>query len=549
MTAIVPLVTVAGVLIALSMVERRPEQRLWAVTGLYGLTAALLLPLADLERAFLLAVAGSVAITGASWAKHYHSGLKLTVADCSLILAGTLRFLVLQYREAAVLLALGAAGLVTACLAILSLPGGSPLPPLQRLLILAGAICAFGFASLKDRTSYRKSVSEKLGYFSTFVMSLADVSAWWPRRGLKMVDVACQGLTLTPAAPARSPVQPDIIVIQHESVFDPRLYGLPLQPQIDAFFTRSANPSGLLNVDIYGGGSWQSEFSFLSGLSSTSFGADAYFIQQRALDRIHHTLPRTLADLGYRTAMIASCRRSFLGYDAFYRSVGFEERMFSDDLGPSFDVGAFEKTSADGVFLGAATRALVDAAAGSARPRFTYILTNYNHGPHSRVLAEDSSDARQFARSACADAHYGEYYARLSETVASWRRMREELATRCLGRPVVVVHYGDHQPVMTRRIERVRGLPSDPGRHLKTFYAADAINFACDSGAIPQGAPLDISFLGTATLQLAGLPLDPVSATRAALFGPRSALCGEDVYQLRGRFHRSLLDMGLVDAA
>ncbi|HEX4893692.1 MAG TPA: sulfatase-like hydrolase/transferase [Hyphomicrobiaceae bacterium] len=543
------LLALAAILAAWLTIERGARRRLWTVVGLYGLTSALLIPVGDLERAFLLALILAAAITGISWTKHYHSGLKLTVADWSLMFAGTLRFLALQYRAAAALLALGLVVLISLCLAILSQAGGTQLSPLQRVSVLTGAICAFGLACLGGRDAYRYSIAEKLGFFSTFVMSLADLPAWRPRRGLTMRDVASEGLLLRPPSLTRSPVRPDIIVIQHESVFDPRLYGLALQPRIEAFFTRSDSPCGVLNVEIFGGGSWQSEFSFLSGLSSTSFGADAYFIQQRSLDRIHHTLPRTLAAAGYKTTLIASCRRSFLGYDAFYRSVGFDERIFADDLSPPFDLHAFERTSSDGVFLAAATRALVNGTACNVQPRFTYILTNYNHGPHSCTRAEGSPEARQFGWSTCADAQYSEYYARLSETVASWERMRAELVERLSGRPVIVVHYGDHQPVMTRRIERARGLPPDPGRHLRTFYAVDTLNFSCDREPIPQGTPLDLTYLGTATLQLAGLPLDAVSATRAALFGPRSPLCGEDVNHLRRRFHRTLLDQGLIDAA
>src|SRR5207249_4855305 len=87
---------------------------------------------------------------------------------------------------------------------------------------------------------------------------------------------------LMAAVPARSSDTPDIIVIQHESIFDPRLYGLPVEPIVEAFLSPKSGCYGSLNVDIFGGGSWQSEFSLLTGLSSASFGSNAYFLFNRA---------------------------------------------------------------------------------------------------------------------------------------------------------------------------------------------------------------------------------------------------------------------------
>ena len=82
--------------------------------------------------------------------------------------------------------------------------------------------------------------------------------------------------------PARSARFPDIIVIQHESVFDPRIFGLPVEPIVEAFLSPADGEFGCLNVDIFGGGSWQSEFSLLTGLSSASFGSSAYYLFRRA---------------------------------------------------------------------------------------------------------------------------------------------------------------------------------------------------------------------------------------------------------------------------
>ena len=55
--------------------------------------------------------------------------------------------------------------------------------------------------------------------------------------------------------------------------------------------------------------------------------------------------------------LASSCRRNFLDYDAFYRSIGIRERIFADDFPLPFDVGRFEATNSDALFLDAALNA------------------------------------------------------------------------------------------------------------------------------------------------------------------------------------------------
>ncbi|MGB8605181.1 hypothetical protein, partial [Bradyrhizobium sp.] len=182
-----------------------------------------------------------------------------------------------------------------------------------------------------------------------------------------------------------------------------------------------------------------------------------------------------------------------------------------------------------------------------AAPRFLYALTNFNHGPHTRRLAAPGQfeGQRAFAAASLADAQYAEYYARLAETAATWNRLRSGLSAS--GRPTLIVHYGDHQPVMTRRIEAKLKLPMDARRQFRTFYAMETLN--CRTGRLVsgRGADLDIAFLGTVALQQAGLPLDEIFATRASLLEH----CGEAYFaspsERKRRFHRTLVELGAID--
>jgi hypothetical protein len=154
---------------------------------------------------------------------------------------------------------------------------------------------------------------------------------------------------------------------------------------------------------------------------------------------------------------------------------------------------------------------------------------------------------RAFAAASLPDPQYAEYYARLAETASTWQRLKSELAARFPDRPILIVHYGDHQPVMIRRIERQLRLPQDPHRPFRTFYAMETLNMGSDYFVASRGRDLDIAFLGTVALQQAGLPLDQVYATRASLIDE----CGDAYFasnsDTKRQFHRTLVDRGLVD--
>jgi hypothetical protein len=533
------------------LAERSVEHLGLAVAGLCFVAAALLFVVADIERAMLLSTILVVAIFGASKVKYDHSGLKLTVTDLPLLFAGTLPFFIVQYPLAVTAALTGAIALILASVVTLLYAAGPPLS-LDLQVGLFG-LCAIGlFAAYRTSggaVCFQRIAAEPRCFFSAFMASLLDPRSWRQFGGLALSDIADEPLPLLPAVPARTLDYPDIIVIQHESIFDPRLFGLPVEPHVEAFLSPQHGIHGRLNVDIFGGGSWQSEFSLLTGLSSASFGSNAYFLFKRGVGRFHNSLPSALTALGYRTLLTSSCRRGFLNYDQFYRSIGIDERIFTDDFDAPFDVDRFETTHSDAMFLDAAIGAHMTRIADDAAPRFLYALTNFNHGPHSRrLVAPGEFEAeRAFAKASLPDAHYAEYYARLAETAATWTRLRSELSARFPGRPMLIVHYGDHQPVMSRRIEARLRLGPDPRRQFRTFYAIESLNQRSDRLVSGRGADLDIAFLGTVALQQAGLPLDQIFATRASLLNH----CGDAYFasssERKRRFHRTLVDLGMID--
>jgi hypothetical protein len=547
MTLTLILVAAVG---AVWFAERSLEHLKLAIAALCFSAAVLLLVVADFGRAILLSSILAAAISGASRVKYNHSGLKLIVTDLPLAFAGTVPFLVVQYPIATITVAGGGIALILAAIAALHMPGW-PVSSEFHIILLGTALACLvaAYRASGGAISCPRIAAEPRCFYSTFIASLLNPLSWRQFGGLSLSDIANDPLPLMPAVPARTLDYPDIIVIQHESIFDPRIYGLPVEPIVEAFLSPQNGVYGGLNVDIFGGGSWQSEFSLLTGLSSASFGSNAYFLFKRGVGRFHSSLPHSLTALGYKTSLASSCRRNFLNYDDFYRSIGFGERLFTDDFPAPFDANRFEATNSDALFLQAAINAHTESIAADAAPRFLYALTNFNHGPHNRRLTAPGRFDREraFATASLPDPYYAEYYARLTETAVTWNRLKSVLSDRFPDRPTLVVHYGDHQPVMTRQIEAKLQLPTDTRRQFRTFYAIEALNYPLDRLVSGRSRNLDIAFLGTVALQQAGLPLDEIFATRASLLEH----CGDAYFasssERKRRFHRTLVELGIIE--
>jgi hypothetical protein len=541
---------------AISATERRSSQYLFSLISLNFLSTSILLVSGELVQATLFAALVATLIVGASAIKHHHSGLKLAISDLALTFSGTLPFIVRQYRQTAIMAILSGLALALAALMTAKHSFGPVIPFDLRLgiFLLSAMLWLVSYRLIGGARYFRPLLVERGGYLSSFMASLIDISSWWRTDSLRFIDIANDPLDIRIGVPTGKRTdepagRPDLMMIQHESVFDPRIFGLPIDADIARFFSPSTGLSGQLNVEIYGGGSWQTEFSMLTGLSARSFGADSYFIFKKGAGRFQHSLPLSLLQLGYRTMLVAGCRRNFMNYDAFYESVGVKDRVFIDDLPKPFDVEGYEKTGSDAMFFEATRRLVAERCTDDTAPLLTIVLTNFNHGPHfQRRVAPDSFDAaRAFALESLEDTQYGEYYARLAETAASWDRLRTDLGRLDPERQMLAIHYGDHQPVLTRRIERGLKLTEDNRRHLKTFYAIEGINMEPVAMPVPPGAPLDVAFLGTMALQAAGLPLDWIFATRAGLFYDCGSAYFNSTSERKKRFHRSLVDLGVVD--
>ena len=308
------------------------------------------------------------------------------------------------------------------------------------------------------------------------------------------------------------PTPPDVVVVLEESTFDPRMLDICRLPVCSARMfkpDRRTRAHGPLLVHTFGGGTWTSEFSLLTGLAHTLFGNAGLYAPYNLAPRVTFTLPRAFKRAGYRAIALYPMTGDFLNARNAYDYYGFDAFYDGTDYGLGWEsrdadlLKVFERVWADEKRMHPDT------------PLFVFMLTLHQHGPHMTPLAElpPPFDKPLFPgrfRPARLDAwlnlNLGNYLERLQQSDA----MLEELSRQLFddGEPAVLLHFGDHQPSFDGAINKLdKNVPKQAIAHSNwvTYYMLKT-NYAVRRRL--DYPILDIAFLGSLLLDVAGIPKD-----------------------------------------
>jgi phosphoglycerol transferase MdoB-like AlkP superfamily enzyme len=314
---------------------------------------------------------------------------------------------------------------------------------------------------------------------------------------------------------------------------------------VEPFFRSADGTSRRLRVETYGGASWLTEFSLLAGVSTHSFGGMRQFVQTFMQNRLKDTLPQALERCGYRNVVFYPMLKNFVSNDKFYTSIGLRE---------IFDMRAQKAKSVqerDRFYYDNALDEMGRHFKASPRPLFTFLQTMSAHWPYNFTFEPEATVA---GGDPGTDPEMHEYLRRLSLAKVDYDYLLKELQRRFPRERFLIVHYGDHQPMATRMLLGFRSeteaedVTLDPDSiGFITYYAAQGVNYAVPP--LPAYDTLDVSYLGSVILDLAGLPLSDSHRERLWLM----SLCEGRYYgcSRRGeilRFHRRLIDSGIVAA-
>jgi hypothetical protein len=385
-------------------------------------------------------------------------------------------------------------------------------------------------------------------YVSFFLASWPEtIEALWRGaliEGAPNSPAAARQNTATVCEPRPKP--PHIILIHQESVVPPSHFPtLSYDRNLDPFFHSYDGQLRKLRVETFGGASWLTEFSVLTGLSTYSFGGMRQFVQQIMAGKVKDSLPHALSRCGYRNVLFYPMLRRFLGVGRFFKGVGLHE------IYDAKDQGATLPNERDRFYYANLLAEIGRHLKSSSQPLFAYLETMATHGAYDYAYMPEVDVP---GAGPGTDPEMHEYLRRLAMARIDYTHLRAELWGRFPDQQFLIVHYGDHQPTAARTllglpasttIEKV--MESKNEAALTTYYAIDAVRY--QPPPLPAVGSLDVPYLGTIVLEAARLPLSDSYRARRRLM----LLCKGRYHDCSAQdeileFQRRLIDAGLVDA-
>lgn len=369
---------------------------------------------------------------------------------------------------------------------------------------------------------------------SSFFVSLGDLHL--PFGKITLVDVveaaSVQGRMTNEVTCGDPASRPDVFFVLSESHTDPANFPQVTVP--DAMSKVYQSDDGKVHpmyVETFGGGTWVTNFSVMTGLSGSDFGWQSPYVTQMMESRVRASFPELLARCGYRTVAIMPMDFSFVNEGAFLTSLGFQEVVDYRDMAPK------DHFVRDKFYFDVAEKLIREHRKTDGRPLFVALQTMFPHGPYDRSLVNGSELPEQprYAE----DAEANEYLRRMAvakQDFLAFLKQRREVPGPTGS---VVLEYGDHQATATKLY-----LPAEEnGRNIfadlhspayRTYFSVRG--FGRTINMEPLSLPMDVGFLSASVIEAADLPTSPMFRSLAKL---RDA-CG-------GRYHECR-DRGKVDA-
>lgn len=414
-----------------------------------------------------------------------------SVLGAAVTLFGYLGFAALMYRREAPRAGLRA----KAGMAALGLAAVAP-------LILPAGAAQFSYHINKNH------------FASSFFASLSDLAR------LSLPDpveqAAARAVGAAPFAAAEacaiSPDAPDIVVVLSESAVIPSTVpGWRTPPELEGKFRSFDGAQHAARVETFGGGTWISHTSVLSGLSMAEFGWMRPYATLLLNGRLRHGLPDALVACGYKTAFVSPLDFHFVNEGPMIKSLGVEDYL---DLRT---IRAPSKHEADSFYFGKALNYYRSHVGADRRPLFLFIVTMAAHPPYdSRFLP----DRAVVGEPLDPDPVVAEYLRRLVLAQTDYEAFVATLNEQRGTRPLLVAQFGDHHPGLTQSAFMTTA-SSNPLADFRspiyrTFYAVTTHGFT-PRAPLPRVDALDLAFIAPTLLEVAGAPLDPAFRAAAAL--------------------------------
>ncbi len=251
-------------------------------------------------------------------------------------------------------------------------------------------------------------------------------------------------------------IKPNIIVIMRESLYDTEHFDnvkYDIDPLKNIHEIQSEYGGGSIEVDIFGGGTANTEWEFLTGMGHKYFSSNLMYYKYGDGSVKHTSMVSYMNQLGYHTVAIHPYKATFFNRDGTYKSMGFDETYFRENMTHTkelFDVNISDYALTDEIIEKfEANNASSDApffnfsiSVGSHKPCLDYDEGKpYEYKEHVNVLPKkgnfDSTSSRDIRR----------YYNAVYEADDAYKELCDYFAN--VNEPTVILMFGDHAPPLT----------------------------------------------------------------------------------------------------
>ena len=334
---------------------------------------------------------------------------------------------------------------------------------------------------------------------------------------------ACTTPACRPDAPQAKDGQehPDIVALLEESTYDPTMLKICTRAEVckrKMFVSDGRTRAhGPLTVHVWGGGTWTSEFSLMTGLNHLSFGDAGLYAPYNLAPRVNFTLPRVLHEAGYRAIAIYPMSGDFINARNAYKNYGFDAFYDGKDYGLSWE------SSDNDLFQVFNQIYDKEKQVYGKQPLFVMMLTLRQHGPHMTPLKQlpPPYDKPLFpgkftpkALDEWMNLNLGNYLQRLEGSDIAMAALEKKLLDA--DRPLLLFHFGDHQPSFDGAMRGIdKNLPAADGDpNFITYYMLKS-NY---KPARQYGErEMDLSFAPSLILDVAGVKKDVLFQANALM--------------------------------
>ncbi|GAU78112.1 LTA synthase family protein [Fusibacter sp. 3D3] len=237
--------------------------------------------------------------------------------------------------------------------------------------------------------------------------------------------------------------KPNVIIIQSEAFWDINKMGLEMSENPIQYFDdlKTESIHGDMYVPVIGGGTSNTEFEILTGMTLKNFSSDWFMVYPNAIKSPIPSLATIFRHSGYRAIAIHPYMSWYYNRVEVYKDMGFDEFKSIEYMDHLELIGGYTSDKYT-------TDEIIKAIEENAEPVFNMTITMQNHGPYGNFRFEEDQIDVQVKTKLSNDSNYflKNYVQGLYHSDIELKRLVKYLKES--DEPTVILFYGDHLPML-----------------------------------------------------------------------------------------------------